>query len=178
MTGVAIEEAAGRREGDAQRRRERNVSPKLKGGNMSGLPSESLRRGGPMCPYFPHCEAQHGALQCVRLALMTKEHREAMDIARKVCLHCREQGVEADGACGQCWSPRALASEPRPSVALFPRPDWTVVPEAKTNQDFYECIALSEVARFDPGPNRAVTKEIAILFEYNQEHTLLYKRWL
>jgi hypothetical protein len=43
---------------------------------------------------------------------------------------------------------------------------------------FYECIALSEVARFNPGPNRAVTKEIAILFEYNQEHTLLYKRWL
>ena len=50
-----------------------------------------------MCPYFPHCEAQHGALQCVRLALMTKEHREAMDIARKVCLQCREVGVEADG---------------------------------------------------------------------------------
>jgi hypothetical protein len=109
---------------------------------------------------------------------MTKEHREAIDIARKVCLHCREQGVEADGACGQCGSPRALASEPRPSVALWPRADWTVVPEAKTNQDFYECIALTEVARFDPGPNRAVTKEIAVLFEYNQEHTLLYKRWL
>ena len=94
---------------------------------------------------------------------MAKEHREAMDIARKVCLHCREQGVEADGACGQCGSPRALASEPRPSVALWPRPDWTVVPEAKTNQDLYECIALSGVARINPGPNRAVVKEISIL---------------
>jgi hypothetical protein len=78
VTGVAIEEAAGRREGDAQRRRKRNMSLQLKEGNMSGLPSESLKRGGPMCPYFPHCEAQHGALQCVRLALMTKEHREAI----------------------------------------------------------------------------------------------------
>jgi hypothetical protein len=131
-----------------------------------------------MCPYFPHCEAQHGALQCVRLALMTKEHREAMDIARKVCLHCREQKVDADGACGQCRSPRALASEPRPSVAPWLRPDWTVVPEAKKDQDFYECIALSGVARFNPGPNRATVKEISILFDYNQEHTLLYKRWL
>ena len=131
-----------------------------------------------MCPYFPHCEAQLRALQCVRLALMTKEHREAMDIARKVCLHCREQGVEADGACGQCGSPRALASEPRPSVAPWPRPDWTVVPEAKKDQDFYECIALSGVARFNPGPNRAVVKEISILFDYDQEHTLVYKRWL
>jgi hypothetical protein len=63
-------------------------------------------------------------------------------------------------------------------VALWPRPDWTVVPEAKTNQDFYECIALSGVARLDPGPNRALVEEIAILFDYNQEHTLLYKRWL
>ena len=110
VTGVAIEEESGRREGDAQRRRERDVSAKLGGGNMSasGLPSESLRRGGPKCPYFPYCEAQHGALQCVRLALMMKEHREAMDIARKVCLHCREQEVDADGACGQCRSPRAL----------------------------------------------------------------------
>jgi hypothetical protein len=145
---------------------------------MSGLPSESLRRGGPKCPYFPYCEAQHGALQCVRLALMTKEHREAIDIARKVCLHFREQEVDADGACGQCRSPRALASEPRPSVAPWPRPDWTVVPEAKTNQDFYKCIALSGVARFNPGPNGATVKEISILFDYKQEHTLLYKRWL
>jgi hypothetical protein len=138
---------------------------------MSGLPSEPLRSGGPTCPYFPHCEAQHGVLQCVRLAPMAKEHREAIDIARKVCLHCREQGVEADGTC-------ALASEPRPSVALWPRPDWTVVPEAKTNQDFYECIALSGVARFNPGPNRAVVKKISILFDYDREHTLVYKRWL
>jgi hypothetical protein len=63
-------------------------------------------------------------------------------------------------------------------VALWPRPDWTVVPEAKTNQDFYECIALSGVARFNPGPNRSTVKEISILFDYKQEHTILYKRWL
>jgi hypothetical protein len=55
-------------------------------GNMSGLPSEPLRKGGPKCPYFPYCEAPHEALQCVRLALLEKEHREAIDIARKVCL--------------------------------------------------------------------------------------------
>ncbi len=152
VTGVATEEESGRREGDAQRRREHSVSLKLQGGNMSGLPSESLRKGGPKCPYFPFCEAQHGALQCVRLALLTEEHRDAIDIARKVCLHCHEQEVDADGACGQCRSTRALASEPRPSVAQWPRPDWTVVPEAKTDQDFYECIALSEVARFNLGP--------------------------
>jgi hypothetical protein len=133
---------------------------------MSGLPSESLSKGGSKCPYFPFCEAQHGALQCVRLALLTKEHRDAIDIARKVCLHCREQEVDADGACGQCRSPCALASEPRPSVAQWPRPDWTVVPEAKTDQDFYECTALSGVARFNPGPNRAVVKEISILFDF------------
>ncbi len=78
---MATEEAAGRREGDTQRRREQDVSVKLGGGNMSGPPSEPLRRGGPMCPYFPHCEAQHGVLQCVRLAPMAKEHREAIDIA-------------------------------------------------------------------------------------------------
>jgi hypothetical protein len=54
-----------------------------------------------------------------------------------------------------------------------------VVPEeAKTERDFYECIALSGVARFNPGPNRATVKEISILFDYKQEHTLLYKRWL
>ena len=97
---------------------------------------------------------------------MTKEHREAIEIAKKVCLHCREQGVEADGACGWCGSPCALASEPRPSVALWPRPDWTVVPEAETDRDFYECIALSGVARFNPGPTRASVKEISILFDY------------
>jgi hypothetical protein len=105
VTGVATEEAAGRREGYAQRRRECSVSAKLGGGNMSGLPSDSLRSGGLICPYFPHCEAQHGVLQCVRLAHMAKEQREAIEIARKVCLHCREQGVEADGTCGRCGSP-------------------------------------------------------------------------
>jgi hypothetical protein len=63
-------------------------------------------------------------------------------------------------------------------VTLWPRPEWTVVPEAKTNQDFYKCVALSEVARYNPGPKRAVVKEISILFDYDQEHTLLYRRWL
>jgi hypothetical protein len=124
---------------------------------------------------MPHCEAQHGVVQCVRLASMAKEHREAIEIARKACLHCREQGVEADGTCGWCGSPRAIASKPRPSVALWSKPDWT---EAKTNQDFYVCIALSGVARYNPGPNRAVVKEISILFDYDQEHTLVYRRWL
>jgi len=71
---------------------------------MSGLPSESLRSGGLICPYFPHCRAQHGVWQCVRLAHMAKEHRTAIKIARKVCLHCREQGVEADGTCSRCGS--------------------------------------------------------------------------
>ncbi len=109
---------------------------------------------------------------------MTREHRDAIDIARKVCLHCREQEVDADGACGQCRSPRAIAPEPRPSVAQWPRPDWTVVPEAVADQDFYECIALSGVARFNSGPKRATVKEISVLFDYKQEHTILYKRWL
>jgi hypothetical protein len=145
---------------------------------MSGLPSESLRKGGPKCPYFPYCEAPHGALQCVRLALLAKEHRDAIDIARKVCLQCGEQEVDAVGACGRCRSPRAPASEPRLSVAPWPRPDWTVVPEAITDRDFYECIALSGVARFNPGPNRATVKEISILFDYKQEHIILYKGWL
>jgi hypothetical protein len=48
----------------------------------------------------------------------------------------------------------------------------------RADQDFYECIALSEVARFNPGPERATVKEISILFDYKQEHTILYKRWL
>ena len=145
---------------------------------MSGLPSESLRSGGLICPYSPHCEAQHGVLQCVRLAHMAKEQREAIEIARKVCLHCREQGVEADGTCGRCGSPRTIVSEPRPSVARWSRPEWTVVQKANENQDFYECVALSEVARDNPGPKRAVVKEISILFDYEQEHTLVYRRWL
>jgi hypothetical protein len=42
----------------------------------------------------------------------------------------------------------------------------------------YECIALSGVARFNTGPNRATVKEISILFDYEQEHTILYKGWL
>jgi hypothetical protein len=53
-----------------------------------------------------------------------------------------------------------------------------VVPEAETDRDFYECIALSEVARYNPGPERAIVKEISILFDYEQEHTILYRGWL
>jgi hypothetical protein len=107
---------------------------------------------------------------------MAQEHRTAIEIARKVCLHCREQGVEADGTCGQCGSPCAVASEPRPSAARWSRPEWTMVQKANKNQDFYECAALSGVARDNPGPERAVVKEISILFDYEQEHTLIYRR--
>ena len=109
---------------------------------------------------------------------MAKEQREAIEIARKVCLHCREQGVEADGTCGRCGSPCTIVSEPRPSVARWSRPEWTVVQKANENQDFYEFVALSGVARDNPGPEKAVVKEISILFDYEQEHTLMYRRWL
>ncbi len=50
--------------------------------------------------------------------------------------------------------------------------------EAKENQDFYECVALSEVARKNPGPKEARIKEITILFDYEAEHNLVYNRWL
>jgi hypothetical protein len=149
-----------------------------KGGNMSGLPSEPLRKGGSMCPYFPYCVAPHEELQCVRLASLTKEHREAIDRDREICLRCRERGVDADGICCRCRDTPAPASEPNPPAAPWPRPDWTVIPEAETDRDFYECIALSGVARFNPGPTRAAVKEISILFDYKQEHTILYRGWL
>ena len=54
-------------------------------GNMSGLPSEPLRKGGSMCPYYPYCVASHEALQCVRLTALLKEHREAIDRNREIC---------------------------------------------------------------------------------------------
>jgi hypothetical protein len=79
----------------------------------------------------------------VRLAHMAKEHRTAIKIARKVCLHCREQGEEADGTCGQCGRTSTVSSEPRPLAARWPRPEWTLVKVANENQDFYECVALS-----------------------------------
>ncbi len=104
---------------------------------------------------------------------MAKEHRTAIEIARKV-----EQRVEADGTCGRCGRTSRVASEPRLSAARWPRPEWTLVKEANTNQDFYECVALSQVARDNPGPGRARVKEISILFVYEQEHTLVYRRWL
>ncbi len=90
----------------------------------------------------------------------------------------REKGVEADGICGRCRDDPAPASVPNPPAAQWPRPSWTVAPEAETNRDFYECIALSEVARYNPEPERAIVKEISILFDYEQEHTILYRGWL
>jgi hypothetical protein len=53
-----------------------------------------------------------------------------------------------------------------------------MVPEADTDRDFYECVTLSEVARYNPGPNEAIYKGINILFDYDQEHTILYTGWL
>ena len=131
-----------------------------------------------MCPYYPYCVASHEALQCVRLTALLKEHREAIDRNRKICLRCREGDVDADGICGWCRDTPAPASELNPPAAPWPRPDWTVLPEAVTDRDFYECIALSGVARFNPGPTRATVKEISILFDYKQEHTILYRGWL
>ena len=34
------------------------------------------------------------------------------------------------------------------------------------------------MARYNPGPERATVKEISILFDYEQEHTILYRGWL
>jgi len=147
-------------------------------GNMSGLPAEPLRKGGAACPYTPYCTASHEALQCVRLRTLLKEHREAVDRSREICLRCREKGVEADGICGRCRDDPAPASVPNPPAAQWPRPSWIVVPEAETDRDFYECVALSGVARDNPEPERAIVKEISILFDYEQEHTILYRGWL
>ena len=72
---------------------------------MSGLPSEPLKKGGPMCPYYPYCVASHKALQCVRLTALLKEHREPIDRDRKICLRCRERGVDADGICVGAGTP-------------------------------------------------------------------------
>jgi hypothetical protein len=145
---------------------------------MSEFPSESLRRGVLVCPYHPHCTEQHGVWQCVRLAYISAEHRAAIDIARGVCLRCREQEVRTDGICGCCGMSSTIAPEPVLPAARRPRPTWTLVKEAKEGQDFYECVALSVVARRNPGPKEARIKEIAILLHYEAEHTLVYNRWL
>jgi hypothetical protein len=71
-----------------------------------------------------------------------------------------------------------IAPEPVLPVVQRPRPAWMLVKEAKEGQDFYECVALSGVARRNPGPKEARIKEIAILFDYEAEHTLVYNRWL
>ena len=136
---------------------------------MSGLPEEPLRKGGVVCPYTPYCTASHEALRCVRLRMLLKEHREAVDRSREICLRCREKGVEADGICGRCRDDPAPASVPNPPAAQRPKPSWIMVPEAETDRDFYECVALSGVARDDPEPERAIVKEISILFDYEQE---------
>ncbi len=39
-------------------------------------------------------------------------------------------------------------------------------------------MTLSEVARYNPGPRQAIYKEINVLFDYDQEHTILYTEWL
>ncbi|MFN9901473.1 MAG: hypothetical protein ACK55Z_22360, partial [bacterium] len=97
-------------------------------------------------------------IQCVRLKTLLKEHRQAVDRSRKICLRCREDGVEADGICGRCRDDPAPASVPNPPAAQWPKPSWMVIPEAETNRDFYECVALSEVARYNPGLRRRYTR--------------------
>jgi hypothetical protein len=148
------------------------------GGNMSGLPEEPLRKGKMVCPYVPYCAASHEVIRCVRLNTLLKEHRQAVDRSRKICLQCREDGVEADGICGQCRGEPAPASVPNPPAAQWPKPNWIIFPEAETDRDFYECVTLSEVARYNPGPDEAMYKGINILFDYEQEHTILYTGWL
>jgi hypothetical protein len=109
---------------------------------------------------------------------MSAEHRAAIDIARKVCLHCREQEVRADGTCGQCGMSSTIVQEPVLPAARWSRPARTLVKEAKESQDFYECVALSGVAQRNPRPEEARIKEITILFDYEAEHTLVYNRWV
>jgi len=70
------------------------------------------------------------------------------------------------------------ASVPNPPAAQWPKPNWIIFPEAETDRDFYECVTLSEVARYNPGPDEAMYKGINILFDYEQEHTILYTGWL
>jgi hypothetical protein len=96
----------------------------------------------------------------VRLAHMSAEHRAAIDVARGVCLHCREQKVRADGTCGQCGMSSTIVPEPVLPAARWSRPAWMLVKEAKESQDFYECVALSGVARRNPRPEEARIKEI------------------
>ena len=148
------------------------------GGNMSGLPEEPLRKGVMVCPYAPYCAISHEAIRCVRPNTLSKEHRQAIDRSRKVCLQCREDGMEADEICGQCRGDPARASVPNPPAAQWLKPSWITVPEADTDRDFYECMTLSEVARYNPGPREAIYKGINVLFDYDQEHTILYSEWL
>ena len=58
------------------------------GGNMSGLPEEPLRKGVMVCPYAPYCAISHEAIRCVRPNTLSKEHRQAIDRSRKICLQC------------------------------------------------------------------------------------------
>ncbi len=86
--------------------------------------------------------------------------------------------MEADGICGRCRDEPTPASVPNPPAAQWLKPNWMVGPEAETDRDFYECVALSEVARYNPGPDEAIYKGISILYDYEQEHTILYRGWL
>ncbi len=129
-------------------------------------------------PYHPFCKKQHEAWQCVRLVYMSAEHRTAIDIAKRVCLDCRAQAVRADGKCGRCGKSSTRAPEPVLPVVQKPRPAWTLVKDAGKGQDFYECVAQSEVARRYPGPKGERVEEITILFDYEAEHTLVYNQWL
>jgi hypothetical protein len=78
---------------------------------------------------------------------MSAEHRRAIHIVKRVCLVCRAQAVRADGKCSQCG--RSSTREPEPTFPEVqkPRPAWMLVKEAGKGQDFYECMAQSEVAR-------------------------------
>ncbi len=131
-----------------------------------------------VCPYHPFCEEQHEAWQCVRLVYISAEHRPAIEIAKRVCLGCRVQAVKADGECSRCGRSSTRAPEPVFPEVQKPRPAWTLVKEAGKGQDFYECVAQSEVARLYPRPKGELVKGITILFDCEAEHTLVYNRWL
>jgi hypothetical protein len=178
---VVTEEEAGRRGGDAQRRRGNCGSAETGGRKDERVTfrvSAEWGVGMSNCPYHPYCLEKHEVWQCVRLACMSAEHRTAIDIAKGVCLDCRAQEVRADGNCGRCGKSGTHAPEPVLPAVQKQRPAWTLVKQAREGPDFYECVALSGVARRNPGPKEARIKEIAILFDYKAEHTLVYNRWL
>ncbi len=130
-----------------------------------------------VCPYHPFCKEQHEAWQCVGLVYMSAKHRRAIDIAKRVCLVCRAQAVRADGKCSKCGGSSTQAPEPVFRGVQKQGPAWTLVKVARKGQDFYKCMTQTEVAQH-PGPKGELVKEITILFDYEAEHTLVYKQWL